>query len=175
MDGSVQKTWDQIVGMSWGCFAGDFNPYHDASNGQFTFAEAVGAFAPLRGRTENGERLLQGFKEKHGEKQPEKPDYMKTVETLSRLKKDIKAQKALVTKAKREYLSASGAVEYYDWDAHKGREAEAEAEYKGLLEEQDRAYSKLQKAKAKLETSQAEYDAVVAKNKKPDDDDVPLF
>lgn len=44
-----------------------FNPYHDAL-GRFTHANAIGARASLRGKTENGQRLLDQFKEKHGGK-----------------------------------------------------------------------------------------------------------
>lgn len=53
------KTFEEVVEK--------FNPYHDAL-GRFTHANAIGARASLRGKTENGQRLLDQFKEKHGGK-----------------------------------------------------------------------------------------------------------
>jgi hypothetical protein len=44
-----------------------FNPYH-GYHGYFSSANAAGAFAPLKGKTENGQRLLNQYKEKHGGK-----------------------------------------------------------------------------------------------------------
>ena len=44
-----------------------FNPYH-GYHGYFSSADAAGAFAPLKGKTENGQRLLNQYKEKHGGK-----------------------------------------------------------------------------------------------------------
>lgn len=44
-----------------------FNPYHDRSNGEFTGPGATGAFAPLFGRTERGQALLNQYKEKHSD------------------------------------------------------------------------------------------------------------
>ena len=46
---TVAKTFNEVL---------KFNPYHDRSNGRFTGPGATGAFAPLFGRTENGQRLL---------------------------------------------------------------------------------------------------------------------
>ena len=56
-----EKEWDLTSKM----MVGDFNPYHDATNGRFTFAEGVGAMAPLKGRTENGQRLLDLYRQSH--------------------------------------------------------------------------------------------------------------
>ena len=42
-----------------------FNPYH-GYHGYFASANSAGAFAPLRGKTENGQRLLDHYKETHG-------------------------------------------------------------------------------------------------------------
>ena len=47
-----------------------FNPYHDKGTGKFTSPGAMGAFAPIMGRTENGQRLLDQYKEKNGGKIP---------------------------------------------------------------------------------------------------------
>lgn len=46
---------------------GDFNPYHDPKNGRFTTGSSVGAYASLKGKTENGQRLLEKYREKHKE------------------------------------------------------------------------------------------------------------
>ena len=65
----VAKTFDDVL---------KFNPYHDKSSGRFTGPGATGAFAPLFGATENGQRLLDHYIEAHGgpkapggEKKPE--------------------------------------------------------------------------------------------------------
>lgn len=44
-----------------------FNPYH-GYHGYFSSANAAGAKASLRGKTENGQRLLDQYKENHGGK-----------------------------------------------------------------------------------------------------------
>ena len=53
----VAKTFDDVL---------KFNPYHDKSSGQFTSGGSTGAFAPLFGATENGQRLLDHYIEAHG-------------------------------------------------------------------------------------------------------------
>lgn len=55
MDAHVE--WNLIEHM----MVGDFNPYHDEL-GRFTFSTSVGAYAPLHGRSERGEKLLQAYK-----------------------------------------------------------------------------------------------------------------
>lgn len=44
-----------------------FNPYH-GYHGYFASANTAGAYAPLHGKTENGQRLLDHYKETHGGK-----------------------------------------------------------------------------------------------------------
>lgn len=51
----------------------DFNPYHDKANGQFTFANGENAVAPIRGKTDNGQRLLNMYKERNGGKKSDMP------------------------------------------------------------------------------------------------------
>lgn len=44
-----------------------FNPYHDGQ-GRFSDGNSLGSFAPLHGKTPNGERLLAMYRENHGGK-----------------------------------------------------------------------------------------------------------
>lgn len=115
---------------------GDFNPYHDEGNGQFTFANAIGAVAPLRGKTENGERLLQGYKEKHGGKKAENATEGKQAEGGE--KTSQKGEQA-----------ASGASES---DIEKRlKDIESDIAVANILDDQDRV-AELEKEKRKLES-----------------------
>lgn len=49
-----------------------FNPYHD-SRGRFSDGNSIGSFAPIRGKTPNGQRLLQQYKERHKDDIPASP------------------------------------------------------------------------------------------------------
>lgn len=55
---STAQTFDDVL---------KFNPYH-GWHGYFASANSAGAFAPIKGKTENGQRLLDQYKEKHGGK-----------------------------------------------------------------------------------------------------------
>jgi hypothetical protein len=55
-----------------------FNPYHD-SLGRFASGNGLGHFAPLQGKTPNGQKLLEQYKEKHGWKKPGGGDEKKPV------------------------------------------------------------------------------------------------
>ncbi len=104
-----------IKRMIWG----DFNPYHDAANGRFTFANAVGAVAPLRGKSENGERLLQGYKEKHNGKKAENgAEAQKAVGKYSATKFDDVAKKLSDLNSQADNLYRIG-KDWYDKETDK--------------------------------------------------------
>lgn len=63
----MNKRYDHIKEIDQLQEVEKFNPYH-GKDGRFSNATSPGAFAPLFGRTERGQALLNQYKEKHGDK-----------------------------------------------------------------------------------------------------------